>query len=112
MGENLKAIGVFALKLAELDKGKGLNRNQYPVLDTEYIDPETWWDILTEDQKIDVGGIAIHFKKMSANYRWDCYDTKFCDLKKSQKQIITFILAQKDKYYSMFPLQTLLKIWS
>ena len=85
MGENLKAIGVFALKLAELDKGKGLNRNQYPVLDTEYIDPETWWDILTEDQKIDVGGIAIHFKKMSANYRWDCYDTKFCDLKKSQK---------------------------
>jgi hypothetical protein len=85
MGENLKAIGVFVLKLAELDKGKGLNRNQYPVLDTEYIDPETWWDILTEDQKIDVGGIAIHFKKMSANYRWDCYDTKFCDLKKSQK---------------------------
>lgn len=111
MGENLKAIGVFAQKLAELDKGKGLNRDQFPVLDTEHIDSETWWDILTENQKMDVGSIAMHFNKMSANYRWNCYNTKYCDLKKSQQKIIKFVLTQKDKDYSMFPLQSLLKIY-
>jgi hypothetical protein len=111
MGENLKAIGVFALKLAELDKGKGLNRDQFPVLDTEYTDPETWWDILTDDQKMDVGSVAIHFNKMTGNYRWGCYYTKYSNLKKSQKQIVKFVLAQKDKDYSMFPLQSLLKIY-
>jgi hypothetical protein len=110
MNDNLKTIGVFAAVLHRLDDGKGLNRDHYLILNTEYIDPETWWNTLTETQKINVGGIAIHFNKMSANYRWDCYNTKYCDLKKSQKKIITFVLAQKDKDYSMFPLQSLLKI--
>ena len=109
MGDNLKAIGVFALKLAELDKGKGLNRNQFPVLDNEYTDPETWWDMLTEYQKIDVGSVAMHFNKISPEYRWNCYNTKYVDLRKSQKKIIAFVLAQKDKDYSMFPLQSMVK---
>jgi hypothetical protein len=109
MDDNLKGIAVLATVLHRLDNGKGLNRENYSTLDTEFTDPETWWNTLTETQKINVGGIAIHFNKMSANYRWDCYNTKYCDLKKSQKQIIKFVLTQKDKDYSMFPLQSMLK---
>jgi hypothetical protein len=109
MGDNLKGIVVLATVLHKLDEGKGLNRDQFPVLDMNLTEAETWWDILTEYQKIEVGGIAIHFNKMSANYRWDCYSTKYRDLKKSQQKIITFVLAQKNKNYSMFPLESMLK---
>jgi hypothetical protein len=110
MEDNLKALGVFALKLAELDYGKGLNRDQFPVLNTEYTDPETWWNTLIFDHKLDVGCVAMHFNKITANYRWDNYTTKYCDLRKSQKKIIAFVLAQKDKNYSMFPLLSFIKI--
>jgi hypothetical protein len=108
MDDNLKGIAVLATVLHKLDEGKGLNRDQFPVLDIGLTEAETWWDILTEYQKIEVGGIAIHFNKMSANYRWNTY-SKYRDIKKPQQKIITFVLAQKNKNYSMFPLQSMLK---
>jgi hypothetical protein len=108
MDDNLKGIAVLATVLHKLDEGKGLNRDQFSVLDMGVTEAETWWDILTEYQKIEVGGIAIHFNKMSANYRWNTY-SKYHDLKKPQQKIITFVLAQKNKNYSMFPLQSMLK---
>ena len=61
MNDNLKGIAVLATFLHRLDNGKGLNRDNYSTLDTEFTDPETWWNTLTETQKINVGGIAIHF---------------------------------------------------
>jgi len=109
MGENLKAIAILATVLHELDEGKGLNRDQFPVLNNEHTNPETWWDILTFNQKVEVGNVAVHYRKMSPNYRYDCYETKYKDLKKSQQKIIKFVLAEKDKNYSMFPLQSMLK---
>jgi hypothetical protein len=111
MGDNLKGIAVLAIGLHKLDEGKGLNRDQYPVLDNECTNPETWWDILSFNQKMDVGSVAIHFNKMSGNYRWNT-ESKFCDIKKSQQKIIKFVLAQKDTNYSMFPLQSMLKFTS
>jgi hypothetical protein len=92
----------------DLNMGNGTNRDVYPVLDMELTDPEAWWDILTFSQKMDVGSIAIHYNRMTGNYRWNT-NSKYQDLKKSQKAIIAYILSKKDFPWSMLPLEGLLK---
>jgi hypothetical protein len=109
MNTVFEAAAMWGLSAPDFNMGKGTNRNVYPVLDMEITDPEVWWDILAYYQKIEVGGVAIHYQKMSPNYRWDCYDTKYKDLKKSQKAIITYVLKKKDNPWSMIPLEGLLK---
>jgi len=44
---------------------------------------------------------------MSPNYRWNI-KSDFYNLKPSQKMIINYVLKQKDKNYSMFPLVEIL----
>lgn len=103
--------------LAELNKGKGRNRDQFPVLNTEEADPAKFWDSLNWDQKMEVGSVGIHFNMMTANYRWDCgyqdkrrKHTPFKDLSRSQKKIIATALKEKDNPYSMFDLLGMLKL--
>lgn len=86
------------------------NIEKYPVFDTELLNSEDWWNSLKWEEKVDVGGIAIHYKKMNANYKWNCNEILYKDLIKSQKKIIDFIFSKKDDNYYMFDLISLLKL--
>ena len=112
-----EAICGIVPALHYLNKGKGKNYNQYPSLKTKKRKVDTWWDGLDKDNKVDVGGAAIHFGKMSANYKWRCQDiendrkgSKFSDLTPSQKRIVKFVFEQRSKNYSMFDLVSLFKL--
>ena len=104
---SLNAIAVFAPYLHELNKGKGKNRKEFPFLNTDLENVNIWWDSLNEQQKHDVGGIAIHFNKMTANYRWNNF-SNYDSLKKSQKKIIEFVFNRKDEDYTIFYLPGML----
>ena len=74
-----------------------------------------WWDSLDGDGKLNVGEAAIHYHKMSANYKWCCgrfhgmgKDTDYLDLKKSQRKIIEWIFKEKDKPFQRFYLAGML----
>jgi hypothetical protein len=108
MGTIFHAAAVWGQVAHKFNMGKGKNRDAYSVLDVELTDSEAWWDTLNFNQKMDIGSIAIHFSKMTGNYKWNT-ESKYKDLKKSQKTIIAFVLKQKDEQFSMFPLQGLLR---
>lgn len=111
---------VFAPILADLNKGKGTNAQEFPVLKTTKQTAQEWWDSLRGEKYTDcgtyysdrvaVGSIAIHFHKMSANYPWVCNLTKYTKLRKSQRKIIDFVFAQRNENYSMFYLPAILKL--
>lgn len=120
--ETLQAICSIIPALHKLNAGKGKNKDEFPVLNTTETNAEIWWNNLNKGKrfkscgkmcyhtKMDVGSIAIHYKQMSANYKWDATNTKYNDLTKSQKAIVSFVLSKKDEYYSMFPLTSLFKL--
>lgn len=108
--EKLESLVAILPALHELNKDKGRNRDQFPVINTQEVDPDMFWNNLNWKQKVEVGGIGVHFNMMSANYKWDCGQTKFKDLKKIQKKIIATALKEKDNPYSMFDLLGMLKL--
>nr|QBM02704.1 hypothetical protein [uncultured archaeon] len=111
---NISVLPAAILALHKLNKGKGKNYDQYPALKTKKRKVDIWWNSLDFHQKVEVGNVAIHFKKMSANYKWRCQDlendkggSKFSDLTNSQKRIVKFVFQQRSKKYSMFDLASL-----
>jgi hypothetical protein len=98
--------------LHELNGNKTIsNREKYPILNTEETNPEIWWDNLDYYGKVEVGSIALHYGKMTPNYRWKCLDIhKFQDLSNGQKRIVKFCLTKKDDNWWMFDLHSLLKL--
>jgi purine nucleoside permease len=101
---------IGAMQASEiLDKGKGLNSDEFQVLSTEKLNAEAWWDTLDYHGKVDVGGIAIHYNRMSASYRWHCGELKFKEIKKGQQRIIKYVFSKRDNKYMSFPLESLIK---
>lgn len=109
--ELVTGIALAAVKIAEMSKGMGLNRDQYPALNTEETDPEKFWNSLNHgkswiscgknyyDNKHQVGAVALNNGLMTANFKWDRWDTKFNDLSKRQQKIIKLVLYYKDEKY-------------
>jgi len=93
-----------------LIKVKAKTQKSFLFLIPEETNAELWWDSLNQKEKHEAGEVAMHFDKISANYRWNEYETKFVDLSKSQKKIVSFVLSQKDDNYTMFYLPGLLKL--
>jgi hypothetical protein len=60
---------------------------------------------------VEVGGVAIHYHKMSANYKWKCQDgvSSFEDLTNGQKKIVKFVFAQRNENWYMFYLPGMIK---
>lgn len=57
-----------------------------------------WWNSLNWDKKVEVGGMAVHYHKMSPMYKWDCgytdrrrKHTPFDQLSKSQQKIVKWL---------------------
>lgn len=78
--------------------------DHYSVLKTRKKKVETWWDSLTEFDRIDVGGIALHYHMLTPNSRWWYLDTCFNDLKPKQKKVLRFIWSKRYSTYAMFDL--------
>lgn len=117
MSGQIEAVLCLVPALHKLNKGKGKNSDQYPSLKTRKRNVETWWNGLDWHNKIDVGSAALHFGKMSSNYKWRCQTnendgggSRFSDLTKSQQKIVKFVFEQRNKKYSMFDLASLLKL--
>lgn len=106
----LKIAALAAPALAELNRGFKTNRDKFKSLKTKFRKVDRWWDSLDWKNKVDVGNAAVHFHKMTPNYCWDCYETKFADLKKSQRKIIEFVFSKRYEPYSFFYLPGLLKL--
>ncbi len=101
--------------LQYINEGRGeKNKDEFTILNTEHANPESWWNSLNIEQKIDVGHTAIHFHKMTPNYKWDCgqpeYNGKkyYSELSKSQKKIIDFVLKQKEKKFNAIDIYSLI----
>jgi Zn ribbon nucleic-acid-binding protein len=80
---------------------KKTNAEHYSVLNTT-LNVDSWWDSLTEKERIDVGGVAIHFSLISANFKWSIR-LGYSQLKNSQKGIVKQIYNRRNEQYSMFP---------
>ena len=86
-------------------------QEKYPCLITETTNVELWWNSLGFLQRVEVGSIAMHYNKMSANYKWKCYDThSFDTLTKGQKNIVKFVFSKRNDNWYMFDVSTLLKL--
>ena len=57
---------------------------------------KNWWDNLSYDVKLNMGGIAVSNNFMSPNYRFNMY-SNFVDLSSGQQKIIYKIFLNKDK---------------
>ena len=104
-----------ALIIAKLNKGAGTNEDEYPALKTDEIDVGVWWDSLDWYGKVEIGGAAVHYRKMSANYKWNCgsQDKRrnhipYLDLKKSQKKIIKSVFKERKDPFQRFYLAGML----
>ena len=77
--------------LANLNKeicgGKTLKiKDKFPTFKTRKKKTDSWWNNLNWSQKVEVGTVALHYRKMTPNYTWACQDcNKFLDLTKGQK---------------------------
>lgn len=77
--------------LANLNKeicgGKTLKiKDKFPTFKTRKKKTDSWWNNLNWSQKVEVGTVALHYRKMTPNYKWACQDcNKFLDLTKGQK---------------------------
>ena len=78
------------------------NKEKYPILNLEFESAQLWWDSLTSNEKIDVGSVAMHFNKISANYKWNTYLT-FEALKRGQQSIIKSVYKTRNETFYMFP---------
>jgi len=122
---NLLAVLAFIPSLNKLNEGKGKNKDEFPVLNTEEKEVEKWWNNLNHEQRVEVGGIAIHYNEMTAGCRWGTYRWEFdektkhleptglpylySELPKSQQKRIKFVFSKKEENYSMFPLSAFFK---
>ena len=103
------AIGLVQA-LHKLNKGQPkLNKDKYTSLITRKRKVETWWNGLGFEEKMEVGSAALHFRLMSANYKWKCRENEndgsgslFEELSKSQKKIVKFVFSKRNDKYSMF----------
>jgi len=77
-----------------------LNSEYYPLLNTNKTIKE-WWNDLNWGERVDIGGVAIHFTLMTANYRWNS-NFNYEDLTKSQKKIVKTIYSNRNSKWSMF----------
>ena len=117
--ELVTGIALAAVKIAEMSQGMGLNRDQYPALNTEETDPEKFWDSLNHgkswiscgknyyDNKHQVGSVALNNGLMSVNFCWDGRNTKFKDLDKRQQKMIKLALSYKDEKYLFIGIRSL-----
>lgn len=76
------------------------NREKYKFLDSdEQINK--WWNNLSEYDRIDVGGEAVRYSLMSANFKWDVQND-YDKLKKSQKLKVNNIYSRRNDEYTIF----------
>lgn len=100
MKELAAAEAIFAIN--DLTEENYSYREKYPFLDSD-LPVEEWWGNLSFDEKLKVGGIAIHFHYMTANCKWNCYDG-FSEVRKSQQKRIKKVYNRKDdKYFAFDP---------
>ena len=108
----IQTITNLALALNRLNDNKEIKCwEKYPVLKTELTNSEVWWDKMKFSERVDVGSVAIHYGKMTPNYKWACRDNdNYADLTKGQKKIVNFVLSKKDDNWFMFDIASMLKL--
>jgi len=108
----IEAIATLAPKLHELNNNKIIKvKDKYLVLRTKEKDVVSWWNSLNYLQKVEVGSVALHYHKMTPNYKWKCYDeNKFEDLTKGQQKIVTFVFSKRNDNWYMFDIAGMLKL--
>lgn len=105
-------ITFLATKLHELNDNKVIKvKDKYPVLKTRKRNVINWWNSLNYSDKTEVGGIAIHYHKMTANYKWSCRDKDsfYEDLTKGQQKIVNFVFSKRNDNWFMFDIGGLIK---
>jgi len=111
-----KAILAAVEPLAKLNKeicgGKTLRiKDKFPAFKTRKKKPSSWWDNLNWSQKVEVGEVALHYRKMTPNYKWACQDyNKFSDLTNGQKKIVQFVFKQRNEVWHPFDLRLMIKL--
>jgi len=80
----------------------------YPSLKTKKRRIDNWWNSLNSDLRMDVGSAAIHFRKMTPNYKWNT-NVNYIKLTKSQQKIIQYVFSRKKYPFCAFDLHGLFK---
>ena len=108
----IEAVAFLVPKLHELNDNKIIKaRDKYPVLKTRKRNVINWWNSLKYLEKVEVGSIALHYHKMTPNYKWKCHDeNKFEDLGKGQQKIVKFVFSKKNDNWYMFDIAGMLKL--
>jgi len=62
-------------------------------------------------EKLDVGAVAVHYRKMTPNYKWMCYDEqKWEHLTKGQQKIVKFVFSKRNDNWYMFDIASMLRL--
>lgn len=99
-------------KLHELNGNKFIKaKDKFPCLKTRKRKVANWWNSLNCLDKIEVGSAAIHYYKMTANYKWKCRDDHtFVNLSKGQQKIVEFVFSKRNDNWFMFDIVGILKL--
>lgn len=105
-------IANLAVKLHELNDNKTIRtKDKYPCLKTRKRNVANWWNSLKWIEKVEVGSVALHYHKITANYPWKCYDEdKFDNLTKGQKKIVSFVFSKRNSNWFMFDIAGMLRL--
>ena len=115
--EGIATIVSAYIKLLGDTEKTVLNRDHYPVFNTDETCPEKFWDSLNKGKfflfgrrkqyykKIEVGSLAVDQGFMTANYGFNCSSDKYKDLSKRQQKIIKLALSCKNEIYTPFSLR-------
>lgn len=105
--------------ISKLDDQKQLNRDKFPVFNTDETDPEKFWNSLGKgkfmitcgkryyDNKHQVGSLALHNGLIKPSTGWDGNSTKYKNLSKKQQRVIKIVLGYKDEPYTSISLRGL-----
>lgn len=107
----IEHIPQIFLALHKLNDNKIIKcKDKYPVLKTRKRKVENWWNSLSFSEKMEVGSIALHYNRMTPNYKWKCMDYHmFSDLTKSQQKIVKFCFSKKNDNWFMFDIASMIK---
>jgi len=108
----IEAVAFLAPKLHELNDNKIiLLKDKYPCLRTRRRNIINWWNSLVFLEKLDVGAVAVHYRKMTPNYKWMCYDEqKWEHLTKGQQKIVKFVFSKRNDNWYMFDIASMLRL--
>lgn len=110
METNLFALAVASPLIHDLNKQifDGSNAEKVTALKTDETNVEIWWNGLSEHDRYEVIGLALHYNLTTANSRWGFGE--FNTMSKPKQRIIKTVFNKRKESYKAIDLMSMLRV--